>query len=400
MSGLFVTNPALPPELLSPVIGEELSADFLITPGSGYSISIDQASDVIDSHSALGMLLKVKFDPASTTTITSSAAGIKIDAPAFVADPNVFSGLGTAISPLQLTLDPASTAVVTTSPTGLKIDAPLSDATTFTYDAVGKTLNLAIDGNTVQTVNLAALDDEGAALVINGQNLELVAADGTVLSTTPITAIDAQQLTSAMAGNALVMTLSNGGEIKITCTEIGQMFAAAAGPVPLVTSFLADDCAKYTMADILAQAKTDNPPQTLAVTNASLLTGGQFELSNGGGTVTFAPIDCAAIKTLFPAGGVATAATSLFTGDCTSITAADVLALTTNTLAVVGGDLVSTVNGVPATVPAATVVDAAYSAAPVAPAAGDTLYGPGGKSVSLVQDRSSTGILMPTWSVR
>lgn len=356
MSGLFVTNPALPTELLSPVIGEELSADFLITPGSGYSISIDQTSDVRDTHSAAGMKLQVKFDPASGTNITTSAAGIKID-------------------------------------------APLSDATTFTYDAVGKTLNLAIDGNTVQTVNLAALDDEGAALVINGQNLELVAADGTVLSTTPITAIDAQQLTSAMAGNALVLALSNGGEVKVTCVEISQMFTAAVGPVPLTTAFLGDDCSRYMMADILAQAKDDNPPQTLTAPTTSLLQGGQIELSNGGGTVTFDPIDCAAIRSLFPAGGTATPKTSVLTDDCASVTIGDMLALTTNTLEVVGGMLISTVNDVPAKVATVDIVDAAYST-PTAPTAGATVYGPGGTSFKLVQDISSTGILMPTWSVK
>lgn len=296
--------------------------------------------------------------------------------------------------------DPTGNVAITRSLNGIKLDAPLSDATTFTFDAVGKTLNLAIDGNTVQTVNLAALDDEGAALVINGQNLELVSNDGTVLSTTPISAIDAQQLTSAMVGQALVLTLSNGGQIEVTCVEIGQMFAPMAGPVPLTTSFLADDCSKYTIADILAQAKDDNPPQLLTVINPSLVQGGQFELSNGGGVVTFDAITCADIKSLFPAGGVASVKTTLFTGECTSVSVGEVLGLTRNTLEVLGGDLVSTVNGVPASVPSVTIVDSAYTAAPVAPTAGSTLYGPGGKSFNLVQDISSTGILMPTWSVR
>jgi hypothetical protein len=317
-----------------------------------------------------------------------------------------------AATGITLNIDPASNVIATRSLAGIKLTAPVaaaSDATTFSYDAVGKKLNLAIDGNTVQTVDLAALDNEGAKLVINGQNLELVAEDGTVLSSTPITAIDAQQLTSAVAANTLTITLSNGGDVDITCTEISALYPAKVGPVPTTVSFLADDCGKYTMADILDQAAADNPPQVLSAINTSLVQGGQFELSGGGGIITFDAITCADIKSLFPAGGTATAATTLFTGDCKSITVADITALaavaTTNTLTVTGGNLVSNVNGVVASVPLSdivntTTIDAAYTAAPAAPAAGAKIYGPGGKTYNLVQDTSATGILLPTWSVR
>lgn len=57
MSGLFVPNTTQPPQPLSPVIGEELSADFLLTPGKGYSLNFDPTSDVAVTHSVAGIAL-------------------------------------------------------------------------------------------------------------------------------------------------------------------------------------------------------------------------------------------------------------------------------------------------------------------------------------------------------
>jgi hypothetical protein len=118
-------------------------------------------------------------------------------------------------------------------------------------------------------------------------------------------------------------------------------------------------------------------------------------------------LTAAEIAQLFRAGGLAPLATSLLGDDGLKYAIADILAQakksippTSNTLEVIGGQIVSTVNGIASSIPATAIVDSAYSAAPATPVAGAAIYGPGGKSYTLVQDVSSTGILLPTWSTR
>jgi hypothetical protein len=190
MTGIFVPRIApLSDVPLGEVVGEELSADFLFTSGKGYSVSIDPASDVIATHSIDGILLE---------------------------------------------LAPGA--------------APASTVTTFAYDAVSKKLSVAVDGTTALAVDLAALDDEGTKLVINGQNLELQNNAGTVLSSTPIGQLDAQQLTGAAAAAGYKITLSNGGSVTITCADIGQMYAS--GVATATTELLSKDCKAVKVSEL------------------------------------------------------------------------------------------------------------------------------------------------------
>lgn len=374
---------------LSPVIGEEMSADFLITPAKGYSINIDPASDVIDTHSAAGMLLKIKPGAltAATTNVltwdtttaklTSNVNGVISDVViqggsiAIAADPDVFSGLGTTTSPLNLDIDPASTAIITKSAAGLKINvppspaAPLSTVTTFAFDALAKKLKVAVDGTAALEVDLGALDDEATKLVLNGQNLELQNSAGTVLSSTPIGQIDAQQLTGAAAAAGYKLTLSNGGSVTITCTDIGQMYATGASTA--TTELLSKDCKAVKVSElpiapsqltagalptnVTVSGSSINSPITNAaatipaanitgvlpasalppttVSNTIAGTGAARTLSTTVNGVVGAPVPlpetvippltCAAISAAYPAAPAPTAQANLYTDACTKV---------------------------------------------------------------------------------
>lgn len=316
----------------------------------------------------------------------------------------------TAADGIGVRFDPASNVTITDSLDGIKIDAPAappSDVTTWTWDGVGHILTIAVDGQPPQTVNLSSLDDEGASLVINGQNLELQDEDGNVLSSTPITAIDAQQLSAAMNGAAWEVTLTNGGTVALTCAEVHAMFAQNNEIPEFGINFLADDCTKYSLKAMLSQIEPFLP--SLTSTQLDLTQGGNITLGSQG-TLTFNPLDCAAIGGLFPSGTGALLASEVLTKDCQSYAISEIVGLatsaTTNTLVVdpVAGTITSTVNGVDAAAPLSDIVncatiEAAYGAA-AAPAAGDEILGKGCKALLLEQDVSSTGILMPTWSVR
>jgi hypothetical protein len=142
----------------------------------------------------------------------------------------------------KVNIDPASNVAATESAAGIKLMAPVTAAsavTTFAFDAVAKTITVAVDGTASQVINVGALDDEGAKLVINGQNLELQNAAGVVLSSTQIGQLDAQQLTGAAIAAGYKLTLSNGGSVTITAPEIGSIFpTAAAGSVSATTELL------------------------------------------------------------------------------------------------------------------------------------------------------------------
>jgi hypothetical protein len=378
MSGLFVLNTATPTMPLSPVIGEELSADFLLTPAKGYSISIDPASDVVNTHSAAGMLLKIKpsaltaattnvlaWDTA-TAKLTSNVNGVISDVVIqggniAIAAGDAFSGLGTTASPLNLVIDPASTATVTQSAAGLKINvppsaaAPLSTVTTFAWDALAKKLKVAVDGTAALEVDLGALDDEATKLVLNGQNLELQNSDGTVLSSTPIGQIDAQQLTGAAAAAGYTLTLSNGGSVTITCADIGQMYATGASTA--ATELLSKDCKAVKVSElpiapsqltagalptnVTVSGSSINSPITNAAatlpaanitgvlpasalpptTNALSITAGVLKSVVDGveATVPLPPIDCAAIAAAYPAAPATTTQANLYTDACTKV---------------------------------------------------------------------------------
>jgi hypothetical protein len=208
-------------------------------------INVNPNSGLIGDGS-VSQPLSLKLDPTSTTNISQSSAGLKVDMGAIGADTDVFSGYGTGSSPLQLDIDPTSTAIITKSPAGLKINVPPAPApvpsviSKFAFDAIAKTITVATDGTADMVINVAALDDEGTKIVINGQNLELQNATGTVLSSTPIGAIDAQQLTGVAAAAGYKLTLSNGGSVTITCADIGQMYSSGTGTAS--TELLSKDC--------------------------------------------------------------------------------------------------------------------------------------------------------------
>jgi hypothetical protein len=179
-----MTTIATIPNPLEPVIGKELAAE---------------------SFQLVGQEYKVKFDPASTVTVTDSAAGIKLVAP----------------------VAPA---------------AALSTVTTATFDAVAKTITIAVDGTTPKIIPVGGLDDEGTQIVINAGQIELKNSSGTVLSSTPITQIDAQQISKTAAAAGYTIAVTNGGSITITPADFAVMYPpVAAGAVTTTKKLMSTD---------------------------------------------------------------------------------------------------------------------------------------------------------------
>jgi hypothetical protein len=403
MSGLFVANTVTPTMPLSPVIGEEMSADFLITPAKGYSINIDPASDVVDTHSAAGMLLKIKpsaLTAATTNVLTWDTATAKLisivngvaanvviqGGNIAIAAGDALSGLGTTTSPLNLVIDPASTAIVTKSAAGLKINvpptpaAPLSTVTTFAFDALAKKLKVAVDGTAALEVDLGALDDEATKLVLNGQNLELQNSAGAVLSSTPIGQIDAQQLTGAAAAAGYKLTLSNGGSATITCADIGQMYAT--GVSTAATELLSKDCKAVKVSELPiapSQLTAGALPTNVTVSGSSI---------NSPITNTAATLPAANITGVLPASALPPTTVS-------------------NTIAGTGAarTLSTTVNGVvgtpvplPETLITCAAISAAYPAAPSATAQAN-LYTDACTKVKMKRAVSSLGTPLNYWVI-
>jgi hypothetical protein len=150
-------------------------------------------------------------------------------------------------SEYKVNIDPASNIVATESLAGIKLMAPVvtaaaSTITTAIFDAVAKTITIAVDGTIPKVINVGGLDDEGTQIVLNAGVLELKNSSGTVLSSTPISQIDAQQLTGAVTAAGYVLTLTNGGAVTITAPQIGGLFTpVAAGAVTATKKLMATD---------------------------------------------------------------------------------------------------------------------------------------------------------------
>jgi hypothetical protein len=147
-------------------------------------------------------------------------------------------------------LDPASSGA-SLSAAGLKITAGAavpSVVSTFAFDALAKTITVAVDGTASKVIDLAALDNTGVKLVLNGQNLELQDSTGKVLSSSPISQVGAQQLAGVASAAGYKVSLSNGGSATITCADIGQMYASGASTA--ATELLSKDCRAVTISGL------------------------------------------------------------------------------------------------------------------------------------------------------
>jgi hypothetical protein len=218
--------------------------------------------------------------------------------------------------------DPASNVAVSRSLSGIKLTASASTVSTFSWDAVGRNLTVAVDGTTSKVVNLASLDDEGAKIQVAAGQLQLVAQDGTILSSTPITSLDAQQLTGAASGTGYKLSLTNGGSVTITCADIGQMYAT--GTPVAATELLTKDCKAVPISSLpinstqlVGVVPAANTSHTIAVAGTSL-----SSVVNGVTATTplSAVVNCASIKAAYPAAPTATVATAnLLTDACTTV---------------------------------------------------------------------------------
>lgn len=244
-------------------------------------IAEEMADTDFEKTAALGY--RVFFDPTSNVSITRSlAGGIKLTAPA----------------------------------------APASVVSNFTFDAIGKTLTVAVDGTAPQVVNLASLDDEGVRIQIAAGQLQLVNAAGTVLSSTAITAIDAQQLTGVASAGAYTISLTNGGSVAITCANIGQMYPT--GTPVAATELLSKDCKAVAVSALPINATqlvgivpAANTSNVLAVSGTNLVS----TVNGVASTIALNTIvNCTTIRAAYPTAVSPTVATAnLLTDACTKV---------------------------------------------------------------------------------
>jgi hypothetical protein len=151
-------------------------------------------------------------------------------------------------SEYKVNIDPASNIIATESLAGIKLMAPAapvaaaSTVTTATFDAVAKTITIAVDGTIPKVINVGGLDDEGTQIVLNAGVLELKNSSGTVLSSTPISQIDAQQISKTAAAAGLAIAVTNGGSITIAPADIAVMYPpVAAGAVTTAKKLMSTD---------------------------------------------------------------------------------------------------------------------------------------------------------------
>lgn len=256
--------------------------------------------------------------------------------------------------------NPASNITLDRDPAdGLKLTAP---PPTMTMDILSKKMTVSYPGHPDQVIDLAYLDDEGIELRLVGQELQLFNGAGSLISSTPITDVDAQQLSSYFSGDTpdvFVLELTNGGGVKITCETIARLFAENPGSISPKAYLLGDDCQKHSVATLIAQAVAEsilqNPPQVLQLIGGDLTAGVSFELSPSGGIVSLNPLTCTDVNGLYPVGQAPTLTTPVLTRACASYTVGSILGLTTVSNTITGNNLTTTVNGVtsaPVTLPA------------------------------------------------
>jgi hypothetical protein len=231
----------------------------------------------------------------------------------------------TAALGYRVFFDPASNVAITRSLAGIKLvapTAPLSTVSQFVWDAIGKTLTVAVDGTAPKVVNLASLDDEGVRLQVAAGQLNLLSADGSIISSTPITSIDAQQLTGVASATGYTLNLTNGGSATLTCANIGQMYPTGA-PVA-ATELLSKDCKAVAVSalpinatQLVGVVPAANTAHTMAIAGANLT-------STVNGVVATVPlasiVTCATIRAAYPAAVSPTVATAnLLTDACTKV---------------------------------------------------------------------------------
>lgn len=231
----------------------------------------------------------------------------------------------TAALGYRVLFDPTSTVGITRSLSGIKLTAPTAPAsavTTFSWDAIGRTLTVAVDGTAPKVVNLASLDDEGVRLQVDAGQLNLLSADGTIISSTPITAIDAQQLSGVADPGAYVISLTNGGAVKITCADIGLMYPTGV-PTPK-TELLSKDCKAVAInalpinaTQLVGIVPAANTAHTMAIAGSNLTS----TVNGVAATVALSSIvNCTTIRAAYPAAVSPTVATAnLLTDACTKV---------------------------------------------------------------------------------
>jgi nitrogen fixation protein len=332
----------------SPVILEEFDADYFEVVGSQ---------------------LRTKA-PAATT---NALAVVGTDLTSTV------NGVAATISLASLDKQQLSIAGQVISLTnGGSVTLPAIPATTnaATFDVLSNKLTITVNG-VVAVVDLGSLDDEGVTMAFSAGNLVLKSKAGTVLSTTPIPDLDAQQLTGAVASGAYKLTLTNGGSVTIDSTQIGSIFADGTatpadkvlvkGGTAVSISSLPISPSQLTAGPLPANVQISAaslPPTT--VSNAVAGAGLARTISTTVNGVTGAPV--AIPDTDAQALSIAGNVISLSNGGSVTLPA---IPATTNTLALTpAGVLTSTVNGVAANVTIPPIncaaIKAAYPAAPVA----------------------------------
>jgi hypothetical protein len=168
----------------------------------------------------------------------------------------------------------------------------------------------------------------------------------------------------------------------LTCSSIGALYVSSAGSA--TSELLTKDC-KAIMVSQLPISPTQISPGALPATvtlSASQITSGALPA-----TVTLS-------------------ASQITSGSLPASVTVPLSSLppTTNTLAydATAKTLTSTVNGVAASVAisnSVALIDAAYTAAPVAPTDTKFVYGANGEKFKLKQNKSSTGLPLGTWSL-
>jgi hypothetical protein len=184
----------------------------------------------------------------------------------------------------------------------------------------------------------------------------------------------------------------------LTCSSIGALYVSSAGSA--TSELLTKDC-KAIMVSQLPISPTQISPGALPATvtlSASQITSGALPATV---TLSASQITSGALPAT-----VTLSASQITSGSLPASVTVPLSSLppTTNTLAydATAKTLTSTVNGVAASVAisnSVALIDAAYTAAPVAPTDTKFVYGANGEKFKLKQNKSSTGLPLGTWSL-